>query len=918
MNDSKITRASPFKAPVQSNQDTGNRLHFPTWLMRAKVHPTNQRVHILQRPSLIKKLDNCLNATLSLVHAPAGYGKSTLYADWRNKLLQRGIKVCWLSLDKEDNELFQLLTYISFALYEGGINFEAAGVKDYTYLRELRPHNFLGAINHVIERQNGKIVLILDDFENLEKEAVEAIIQPLLHYCPKNLHVAIASRDDEKLNIANLETKGLAVCIRSESMGFCVAELQMLLGANISSSSIKEIYRLTEGWPVAIQMLKNEMGNQVDVERILSQIGRSTGILTTYLSEQIFRKLDSELQEFLMDISIHERNSCEFANYLRNNEDSPTLFTKSQCLNALVLPVDRVENVYRLHPLFREFLHKRLITSEPQRAVELHLRSAEWFAQKGHIVMAVKHAVQARKPSKAAQIIEEAGGLTIWLREGLTRLRSALQLLSKQTISNSPRIAIINCIIEIKDGKVYQARKNYEAAYRLYKNRKGGMHRKDKEETKHEFMLLELLLSCYDGTNLSNVFCDQLYEKVSKIESNEHATLAHHYSVLCYAYMQRGLFQQARDHAARAITEFKLLKSLYGKVYIDFHLGEISFAEGKSGDAEKYYQDGLNLARQHFNDDKSIKLIAHIFIAELQYELSQIRGLANIVESIPEQLEKREAWFDIYAAGYITASNIAFRKRGINSSITVIDRACEYAKTQKLSKLIDLLNFQRIDLLLRDGLQQDAQKILTASGLSIERYKNPDTSDIAWRERHTAVCTVILLWIKQNQIDKALFELKPFAAHAVKKGHVRSYMKYEILQSLAYQIKNDLEQSHRHLDLALQMSVSSGFTQPFVDVGEAMKENLMEYTGKNQEQAKKIIQNFAQNNGSNWQRSLSAREHEVLQHLLRGLPNKVIARNIKISENTVRFHLKNIFSKLHVSSRMQAVIVAKQKGIISE
>ena len=129
---------------------------FPIWLMRSKVYPTHQRVDVLQRPSLIKQLDACMDATLSLVCAPAGYGKSTLYADWRNKLLQANIKVCWLSLEQEDNDAFQLLTYIAYSLYEGGVDFSKAGVIEKLHFSDLSARTLLSIIHRVVEADKQK------------------------------------------------------------------------------------------------------------------------------------------------------------------------------------------------------------------------------------------------------------------------------------------------------------------------------------------------------------------------------------------------------------------------------------------------------------------------------------------------------------------------------------------------------------------------------------------------------------------------------------------------------------------------------------------------------------------------------------------------------------------------------------------
>ena len=899
---------------------------FPIWLMRSKVYPTRQRVDVLQRPSLVKQLDACLDATLSLVCAPAGYGKSTLYADWRNKLLLGSVKACWLSLEQEDNDAFQLLTYIAYSLYEGGVDFSGAGITEKFHFSDLSARTLLNIIQRVIEGEDEKIVLIFDDFENLNEETIDRVIQPLLTYAPANLHIAVASRDDRRLKVAKLEMEGLALRLPARSLNFTADELRLFFEDYLPAETIGEIQRLTEGWPVAVQMLRSSVKADRDIDRVLASMTSSSSVITTYLSEQIFRGLDSNLQNFLMDISLMDGISCELADYLRKADDSEALFDACHTLSTLVLPVEQVRNTCRLHPLFREYLHHRLLIAHPDRASALHLRAADWFAGKGNLVRAVRHAVQAGNSRRALEIIEQQGGVILWLREGLTRLRTALGLLDENTIAASPRITAIRCILDIREGQVYQARKRYDAMLEHYRDTRDGFAAADRERIDHEIMLVESLLACYEGKMQSEQFCSQFTQNISRIDRNDHASLGYHHNLLCFAYAQRGKLREARYHAGEATREYRLLGSYYGEAYINFHLGDISFAEGNSEQARSCYQAGLNLCRRHFNDDMSIKLVARVLTAELNFEMNQLRGLSNMAGSIARQLEEREAWFDIYAAGYTTASNVEFTRHGIDAADAILNRSLIYAGEQKLERLINLLLFQRMDLLLRAGLDEEAQRVFKDSGLRLENYRNPGQSDIAWRERHAAVHAIILLQIRGKQHEEALAALSYFSRHAESSGHLKPNLRYEILKSLAYRGKNDYASAFKHLEQALRLSVSSGFVRSFIDAGSEFQETLQLYmhspeyaaspTG-NRQQAEKIAAYFSDSDKTEaTEELLSRRESEVLKHLARGLSNKLIARNIGISENTIRFHLKNIYHKLQVHNRLLAISAARERKII--
>ena len=527
------------------------------------------------------------------------------------------------------------------------------------------------------------------------------------------------------------------------------------------------------------------------------------------------------------------------------------------------------------------------------------------------------------EPRQAVEIIEQEGGVFLWLREGLTRLRSIMSLLDEKTISASPRITAVQCILDTRDGKVYQARNRYEAALKHYHSVKDQMDEEEQEHTGHELMLVESLLAGYEGKMLSEKFCSQLTRNISRIDQEDHVSLGYHFNMLCFAYAQRGMFREARYYAEAAIREFRLFGSIYGEVYINFHLGDISFAEGKSEQAREHYQTGLKLTRQHFNEDLSLKLIAKVFMAELSYELNQLRGLSVMTASIPRQLEEREAWFDIYAAGYITASNVEFEKYGIDAAEAILDRALLYAGTQKLVHLTNLLLFQRMDLLLRAGLDGKAFRVLKESGLRLESYRNPGRNDIAWRERDAAAHSMILLQIREKNCEEALATLSYFSRQAKSSGHLKPNLRYAILACLAYRGKNDFASSFKHLEQALRLSVNSGFVRSFIDAGDELREILQlymqapEYASappEYRQQAETIAAYFsATDEPDSTKELLSKRENEVLKYLALGQSNKLIARNIGISENTVRFHLKNIYHKLQVHNRMQAISAARER-----
>ena len=899
---------------------------FPLWLLRSKVSPSKQRVDLLERRSHVLKLHQSLEATLSLIQAPAGYGKSTILSNWRDLLIEEGIRVCWLSLGKQDNDPMQLVTYIAFSLAEGGVDFEASNTGIELNYSDLSLREFLSVIMHIIAEQDSRVVLVLDDFENLDAEVIRAVIDPLLEYAPDNLHVAIATRDDSKLKVSSMESKGQAVRIGASQLKFSPIEMNDFLSSELDSQAIHKVLKITEGWPVAVQMIRSAISIEGDVDRILNNLTGDATSIAAYLSEEILNALDPGVQSFLMDISLVDQVDCVFADYLRDETNSHACFNRARALDTLLLPVDNVESTFRLHPLFREHLCERQMINNPDRAKSLHLRAAEWFSEKGDLVESVRHCVLADELQLSVRFIAKAGGVMMWFKEGLTRLRAVIHLLDDQTIFNNWQIALIQCLLDIKNGKVNQARQLYDDILAQGEGHIQALQQSGGSPIIPDIVVMGIVLSVYEGKQISESFYQQLESIVSQTPTDDDAAVANYCTFLCVANLQRGRFAEARKFGEMAIPAFLSAGSQYGVAYINFHFGDISFAEGNSDEAAKSYQQGYDLTKKHFNDDQGMKLVANILISELNYELNESQQASTLNRTIPKLLEKNEAWFDIHAAGYTTSAHREFNEHGIEAALAIVDRAVAYANKNRLFRLTRLLTFLRIDLLLRADMVIDARAELDRSGIRIQEYKSFSDNQFAWRERDAAVQVITRLLIKEGQHRQALPLLEFFSKQARTDGHARARLKFKILQAIAHHKNDDPAEQCIHVDAALDLFAKSRFIRSFLDEAEDLKGVFAEYlemagkTGQERPHTKTvstILEQIRENSKDDQPEPLlSQRELEVLQQLDHGYSNKIIARKIDVSESTVRFHLRNVFVKLQVKSRLQAVAVARQQKLI--
>ena len=892
---------------------------FPDWLARSKVSPIVQQVDILSRPSLTARLNSALDSTLTLVHAPAGYGKSTVLADWCKTLSHNGVEeIAWLSLEGDDNDPFQLVLYFAYSLSVAGVPIAEGDIDGKLVFGNLSVRHFLNIVHSAVERHQRKVVLILDDFEHLGADAVTAVVEPFMRYAPPNLHIAIASRRDSMLKIADLELRGVAHRLGVDELKFSLDDLVAFLAPEIDAKSIGEIHAITEGWPVAIQLLRTTAKAERDIGQILSRLTADNARMAAYLSEQVFDDLDAETQSFLADVSIVERIDPDFSDFLRERGNSAEMLAGLKDLDALVTPVDKLGRSFRMHPMFRDYLHRMLTGAHPGRAAQLNVRAGRWFAQQGDLIKAVRHSVNGNDAEGARDYIEAAGGLMLWLKEGLSRLPRALALLDDLTVRRHPRLALIKCMLLLKTSQYFEARQLYESTVASLPPGAG-----DDRPLAYESMIIRQLLHAYEGQEPSDELFDSLEKTAAGIPSSEHAMLGHHYTMLCGLNSFIGRSRRTRHYARQAIDHFRAVNSIYGETYIQIHLGDVSYCEGLTDEAEEHYKIAVRAIRRHFNDDKAIKLIVDVLQAELKYDANRLDQIPRSAEVLPRQLHKHEAWFNIYAAAYIVSSNVVFSRLGLSPATSILDLQKEFAETRRHAGLRNLIACQRAALLQRAGLDSRAASVLAESGLTIDQYQDGNGRNIGWRERNIAVQTILRTMIRQQDPSRAIHQLDGFLQPDKPGNGGRFRITNHLLRASAY---NRLARDDRVLaDLgrALDLAAGSRAVRPFLDEGDGLMDllDLFIDSGRNAPggaSSVEMAEHIRALRGGTERKNpcLTERELQVLRELEYGYANKVIARNIGISHNTVRYHLKNIFSKLNVDTRLQAVSAARRANVL--
>ncbi len=877
---------------------------FPVWLIHSKISPIEQLVSLIDRPEPIRKLNKGLKGKLTLLSTPAGYGKTTLMDSWRRNLLDRGYKTAWLSLDSDDNDPGLLTTYITYSFWESGLSNSIQTISKEGFGPHISPKTMLGILSAALVESEEKWVLILDNFEKLTHNCIQNVIEPALKYFPENIHIAIACRTKAELSLSELRLSGQVNELGSQEIKFTSIEIQTFLEQFLNKDEIQLAIERSEGWPVALQYLRIALTRSNDQKTVLNSFNGAGKEIEEYFSEHLLNTLEEEQRLFLLETSILEDLTIDAVDYIRKRTDSEILLKSMHDIDAFVVPIkDDEEKNYHLHPLLREFLQNNLRLNYPEKYIQLQHMSALWYAQKGKMIRAIRYALEVNELDLAADIVEKSGGVLLWNREGMSRIRTANDLLPDEVISRRPRLQLMRALVLLKDGKLNEGREIIQYVRKIKLTLKDRLIR-------YDIAILTASLDAYEGSDPTEDII-KLRELLFELAKDDDSQISFIYTTSCLSCIQYGQFDEAREFAHKGITKLREINLLFGIPYFDFHLGVINFAEGLLNNAFSKYQKAQNAFRHYYSDDKDMKLILNILMAEWHYERNEIETAKRLLGDTNNRLVNGEAWYEIYAAGYTTSTSIAYENEGLDSCRQLSIEAEQYIQHEGLKRLRRLIIANMAGYLTRSGKLKEARKLIQKNGLSLKEYKAQENKNYLIRERFGVVVSLSRLLIVEKRYQEAIDELSFFIKIEQAINYNRAVLKLSILKSIALFSSAKKKTAYEILNIILPTVRKEGYVRLILDENPLVKPVLICYVRSKVANEKDhgiyLLDLLDENIETHVIMKFSKRERQVLELLSKGLADKVISKNLEISTNTVRFHLKNIYSKLGVNNRTQAV-----------
>ena len=884
---------------------------FP-WLLGQKIAVPDRVAGYVHRAELVNRAMPT-RRRVTVLNASAGFGKTTLLAECCRRLRRDGVATAWVSLDEQD-EPAVLDTYIAFACHDAGLNLlevsDLAGTS-------AGPESRVGVVVHQIQRLGRPFVIAFDELERLTNPASVSLLEFLLQRGPSNLHLAIACRSiPDGLNVAGSVLEGRAQVVGTEDLRFSRPDVARFFGLGLSRRELAAEMDRSAGWPFAVRISGNRMQRETEESTDAVQ-----DVVQNWVESRLFAGLGRDDRDFLLDIGLFDWIDAELLDEVLRRTDSMRLLNSMRVLVGLLEPVSggATEN-WRLHPLVREYCAERRFRETPERFRDIHRRIAEALTRRGDTVPAMRHAVEGGEPVLAGEILERAGAIRLWIRQGLVQLQAADRWLSKGVISARPRLALVRCVVLSMSGRLEEARKLFRevAATRPI------LHEDDQDadfETAVDDCIVRGVLALYGGETIGSNWRTLSSDFARFLESERLDPMAfgHMKYGLCVLHQLRAEFDIALERLSEA-RQF-LAQSEYMMMYGELLHGQVAMAQGQVRAAESHYRGAQVIARKRYVFDPVPAACAEIMLQELALECNRVSSAVE-PRSVSHVLTKNGAPFSVFAA----AGGLVIERRlwdgRIDQALTAADEFLEYARGAGLTSLIRHFAALRISVLVIAGRIGDAERAWRLEDHLPEDSKGcVDLEGQGWREMEAISLARLRCLIASERFEEGRDLARELRAVAVERRLRRTLMRALALSMVLEQRAGDLESALGHLEEYLGVFVESPYAWSLVRERATCTAVVTKFLdlhpdSPQQETARSLVATMHRVDDAR-ELVLSEREREVLL-LLDNQRDKQIAAALGLTTHGVRHHLRKLFAKLGVAKRAEAVRRARELGLIAD
>ncbi len=879
---------------------------MPTPVLVTKLFIPPARPEVIARPRLLERLDEGLARKLTLVSAPAGFGKSTLVASWAARC---GRPAAWLSLDAGDNDPIRFLTYLIAAVRTVAPSMGEGALTALQAPRPASPASVLPSLVNELTTLPHGIVLVLDDYHVIDARPVDEALAFLLEHLPPQVHLLVASREDPPWPLARLRTRGQLGELRAADLRFTAAEaaefLNALTGFTLAASDVAALEERTEGWIAGLQLAAISMRGHADVGAFIRSFTGSHRFVMDYLVEEVLGQQPASVQAFLLRSSILEALCGSLCDAVLGDPpgSGQASLAYLERANLFLVPLDDERRWYRYHHLFAELLRQRLRQgAAPPSGVdavpvtELHGRASAWYEANGMEVEAFRHAAAADDFARAEALIE-GNGLPLQLRGAAAPVLGWLESLPAAAMDARPSLWVTYAATLMYGGRhnaVERRLVSAEAALR------GQAPSADTRDLSGRIALLRATLAVMQ--NDPAVMIDQSRRALACLRPDNlvHRSAAA-WSLGC-AHQFQGDRAAAREVYHEVIAAGRATGNSLYTIAATVNLGQVQEADNAFSQAVATYRRVLELVGE---PAQAIGCQAHLGLARIAYEKNELAIAEHHGRRYAELTQRMES-IDSFASYAVFRARLHLAQGDERAAAAILEEAEGFVHQHGFAFRMPDIAAAQVVTLLRGGAPAAAEQRARAHGLLLAQAR---------------------VSLAQGDASGALALLEPLRRYADARAWHDARLAMMVLQALALEAQGATAAAIAVLGEALALAEPGGLVRTFLDEGPPMarllsaaaaREGLPAYGRKvlaalEPEGAARPSSPASPRIGAD---DLSERELEVLRLVARGLSNHDICQRLFLALSTVKGHNMKIFEKLRVRRRTEAVARARELGLV--
>jgi len=897
-----------------------------TPLLITKLHIPSPGPNAVTRPRLLARLDEGAGHRLTLICAPAGFGKTTLASTW---IAAAGRPAAWLSLDEADSDLTRFLGYLIAALQTvapiGG------GLPDALQSPQPPPvETVLTVLINEIAARADPLVLVLDDYHAIDARAVDQAVTFLVEHLPPRMHLVITTREDPRLPLARLRSRGQVTELRAADLRFTEEEaadfLYSTMGLTLAAADIAALEDRTEGWIAGLQLAALSMRGRNDIPGFIRAFAGDDRHIVDYLAEEVLQRQPERVRSFLLQTSILDRLSGPLCDAVTGRADGRELLDTLERGNLFVVPLDDKRHWYRYHHLFADVLQMHARAEYPADIASLHLRASAWYERNGQPAEAVRHALAGDDPARAADLVELAATEMRRSRQEVTLL-AWLRTLPEAVIRERPVLCAVYAGLLLTNGVTEGALDWLGEAERGLEQPPEAMIVRDHDE----FRRLPGAIAVYRAGHAlalgEMAAADDLARRaLPLIDTDDHLYRGAATAIVGLASWSSGDLEAAYVAFAEGMASLRQAGYVPDVVGGSLALVDLRIGQGRLHDAIGICESALRLAIEHGAPAIRGTADMEVSLADLCRERNELDAAWQHLRRAEEQGEHTGFPQHPFRRRLARARLLAV-EGDLDGALGLVEEA-ERVYVGDLYPNVRPLAAVKARLWVRQGNLDAALGWAHAQGLSA-------TDEPAYpREfEHLTLARILIAHARQEgdlpSLDDALGLLDRLLLAAEGMGRTGSVIEILLLQALVHEARDDLAAALPPLERAMALAEPEGYARIFLEEGQPMARLLADAI------AWEIAPAYAARllaalepgppegaltatagTAGALAEPLTAREMEVLRLVAEGCSNGEIAEQLYLALDTVKGHNRRIFAKLGVRRRTEALSRARELGLL--